>query len=385
MKYIKHILLIIGVLGLMIACSDDFDEAGAPVTDARAFGDPGSPGSSSGNGGNSNPDQSGVITAGEWSDLQEWDFWKSLINKQDFSTDLDTWDISLLKRYTLKVTDKVGKPLFDQKVEIKENGITMWTSKTNNNGIAELWRTEVGESVLVVNDELSIPNPKLFEDEINELQITLTGVQLEKAEISFVVDATGSMGDELDFLKVELEDIINRVKQSHSNISTSSVFYRDEGDAYVTRVSEFTTDIKSTVNFIKAQSADGGGDFPEAVHSALDKSINELQWTQGIKSKIIFLLLDAPPHNTSEVSQEYFELVSRASAKGIKIIPIVASGIDKPTEFLMRHTAILTNGTYVFITDDSGIGNDHLEPSIGEYEVEFLNDLLVRLVNESME
>jgi hypothetical protein len=48
----------------------------------------------------------------------------------------------------------------------------------------------------------------------------------------------------------------------------------------------------------------------------------------------------------------------------------------------MRSFAILTNGTYVFITDDSGVGNDHLEPTIGEYELEKLNDLLVRLVGE---
>jgi len=44
--------------------------------------------------------------------------------------------------------------------------------------------------------------------------------------------------------------------------------------------------------------------------------------------------------------------------------------------------AIATNGTYVFVTDDSGIGNDHIEPTVGEYQVEFLNDLMVRLVTK---
>ena len=71
--------------------------------------------------------------------------------------------------------------------------------------------------------------------------------------------------------------------------------------------------------------------------------------------------------------------------KGIKLIPVVASGIDKETEFLMRYTAIATNGTYVFITNHSGIGNDHLEPTVGEYEVELLNKLLVRLINSYLE
>ncbi|MEM8907449.1 MAG: hypothetical protein AAGD05_06350, partial [Bacteroidota bacterium] len=33
----------------------------------------------------------------------------------------------------------------------------------------------------------------------------------------------------------------------------------------------------------------------------------------------------------------------------------------------------------------SGIGNDHLEPTVGDYEVELLNDLLVRLIGEYIE
>ena len=42
----------------------------------------------------------------------------------------------------------------------------------------------------------------------------------------------------------------------------------------------------------------------------------------------------------------------------------------------------MTGGTYTFLTNHSGIGNSHLEPTIGEYEVEKLNDLLVRVISE---
>lgn len=51
----------------------------------------------------------------------------------------------------------------------------------------------------------------------------------------------------------------------------------------------------------------------------------------------------------------------------------------------MRFMAISTNSTYVFITNHSGIGNDHLKPSIGQYEVEKLNDLIVRLIKKYSE
>ncbi|MCF8362447.1 MAG: hypothetical protein K9G70_07470 [Prolixibacteraceae bacterium] len=96
----------------------------------------------------------------------------------------------------------------------------------------------------------------------------------------------------------------------------------------------------------------------------------------------MFLLLDAPPHYTQEVISSLESNLVQAAEKGVKIVPITASGIDKATEYLMRSFAVLTNGTYVFITDDSGVGNDYLEPTIGEFELEKLNDLMVRLVDE---
>ena len=41
-----------------------------------------------------------------------------------------------------------------------------------------------------------------------------------------------------------------------------------------------------------------------------------------------------------------------------------------------------TGGTYTFLTDDSGIGGSHLEPTVGDYEVEHLNDMLVRIIED---
>lgn len=113
--------------------------------------------------------------------------------------------------------------------------------------------------------------------------------------------------------------------------------------------------------------------------------MGELQWSSNAKARLLFLVLDAPPHHRPDVLNSLHKSIQAAAAKGIKIIPITASGIDKSTEFLMRFFAISTNGTYVFITNHSGIGNDHMEPTVGEYEVEYLNDLMVRLINEALE
>ena len=48
----------------------------------------------------------------------------------------------------------------------------------------------------------------------------------------------------------------------------------------------------------------------------------------------------------------------------------------------MRSIALLTNGTSFFLTDDSGIGNPHIQPTTDSLKVEHLNDMLVRTIVE---
>jgi hypothetical protein len=197
-----------------------------------------------------------------------------------------------------------------------------------------------------------------------------------------VVDATGSMGDEIQYLQAELGDVIARVKDSlaSSTIRLGSVFYRDAGDEYVTRTSNFSANIGQTVDFIRRQQADGGGDFPEAVDQALAVAVNELAWSAQAKARLLFLILDAPPHENPEVLASLQRSIRQAAAQGIRVVPITASGIDKSTEYLMRSMALATNGTYVFLTDDSGVGGAHIKPTTDQFDVQLLNTLLVKLI-----
>ena len=94
-------------------------------------------------------------------------------------------------------------------------------------------------------------------------------------------------------------------------------------------------------------------------------------------------MLDASPHaDQPEVIASIQRSIREAARLGIRIVPVTASGIQKDTEFLMKFFGLATNGTYVFLTDHSGIGGRHLEPTTDEYKVELLNDLLVRLITE---
>lgn len=368
---------------MMMSCSYDDNGASSRVD---GFFDGGSSNGQS---------QPGVITAGEWNDLNNWTFWLDLMQSNDYAKMPDYWSFYNNNRISVQVFSDNETPVVNASVELKRNNIVLFKARTDNKGRAELWvdltqnnsNEDFSNLIIDVNQgAVVVSNVKSYNEGVNTILTSLSDVS-NRIEISFVVDATGSMGDELEFLKTELLDVIKRIEAANpiASVYTSSVFYRDEGDEYVTKVAPFTNDLSATINFIKQQYAAGGGDFPEAVHMALDKAMNELQWSENAKTRILFLVLDAPPHYYNFVVKDLQSSVMQAAEIGIKIVPITASGIDKKTEFLMRFFSISTNGTYVFITDDSGVGNSHLEPSVGHYEVEYLNDLMVRLINQFAE
>ncbi len=161
---------------------------------------------------------------------------------------------------------------------------------------------------------------------------------------------------------------------------TAAVFYRDKSDAYLTIQSGMKKGINDAIAFIKKQNADGGGDYPEALNNGLDDAINKIKWSKDARARIIFLLMDAPPHD--EAKKEMALLIRQAAAMGIRIVPVACSGTDKATEFIMRSIALATNGTYLFLTDDSGIGNPHIKPTTDEFKVELLNNLMQRIIEQ---
>ena len=337
--------------------------------------------------------QGGLVTAGEWNDLDNWDFYQKTLMKEPFKGFPDDWQMYTNHRIAVAITAK-NKPAANATVTLFRNDTPIWTAKTDNLGRAELWvgafqkEKELNTALLRLKvNEQWVSTAAISETQVNRIALDETlPSPTNLVQIAFMVDATGSMGDELEFLKMDLKKVITEVQKTNTQlkISTATVFYRDEGDEYVVKHSPFTEDINQTTEFISQQRADGGGDFPEAVDKALVQ-LNQLQWQPEARTRIAFLVLDAPPHNKPAVINSIQYSVKTAAASGIKLIPVVASGIDKTTEFLMRFIAMYTNGTYVFITDHSGIGNKHLEPSVGEYQVEKLSDLMVRLIKKYSE
>ncbi len=272
------------IIALFTSCSmmkSDYSDIMPPES---SVGEPGADNGSDGEG--QQGGEAGRVTAGEWNDLSNWLFWSNLMTStqadqegNNFSQYSNYWSLFTNNRIAVNATSQSGLPLYDAVVSLQNNnGTTLWTARTDKEGNANLWigmsqlTNEIDTSSLffAINGQRIDGAVKITgwgeEVKINNLVASQTiGEARNNLDVAFIVDATGSMADEINFLKADLESIINEVssKSNTSGLRTSAVFYRDEGDDYVTRVSDFSASVKTTTDFISRQSANGGGDYPE--------------------------------------------------------------------------------------------------------------------------
>ena len=340
----------------------------------------------------------GMITAGAWVDNDNYQMWLDLFAQAadeksengkffGYTSPENSWGFNSLNR--VKVTVKSGETAVvgATVVASDEQGNPLFSAVTDAKGNAYLFTDVENGNITVTSGEGSATDT--FTEEERELSVDLSksANKLNVIEIMLVVDVTGSMGDEISFLKAELADVINKIAENNSDtaIKLALLFYRDDGDAVPFDYYDFT-DVTSESGLVaqqtalNKQAATGGGDYPEAVDEALELAVNK-QWSTGATTKIIFHVLDAPAHNGTQCKEKFLNATKTAAEKGIRICPIICSGAAGETEYTMREAAIYTGGTFIFVTDDSGIGGTHHDPGLPNVTVELLNSMMVRLVN----
>jgi hypothetical protein len=159
------------------------------------------------------------------------------------------------------------------------------------------------------------------------------------------------------------------------------IVYRDEGDHYVTRTYDFTGSVSEFRSTLATQRAAGGGDYPEAMHLALEQS-GRLSWRDRDAARVLFLVADAPPHD--RFAGRSLNAVQDLRRQGVRVFPVAGSGVQLRAEFVLRAVSFLTMGQYLFLTDHSGVGNPHATPHVPDYAVEHLNRLMVRMIAEQL-
>lgn len=231
------------------------------------------------------------------------------------------------------------------------------------------------------------PGISIFTDADREAahdRASIAPIAKTELDVTLLFDTTGSMGDELRFLQAEFGAIATTIKAKFPQTVPrfGLVLYRDHGDEYVARKFDFTQDLNAFRTNLDAQSAAGGGDWPEAVPEGLEEGV-ALGWrTTPEVARLMFWVADAPQHRGQESKVK--AAVDTAVQKGIHVYPVAASGTAADAELTLRSTAQITGGRYLFLTDDSGIGNPHAEPHIPCYQVTRLDGAIVRMVDSEM-
>jgi Mg-chelatase subunit ChlD len=379
-----------------VAPSDDAAESGDSsivLTGTRSGRSARRPARESGfSGGGGGEPQSGQLTAGEHDDLLNPELYARYVARSGGSLVgkgvpvLDTRRV-----FTVAVQDEDGRPVPFAAVTLTcADGNTL-TLDTVADGTAVFFPAvdRLGDSVRVGVSAAGRgagevrPVRVLGRSEAQRHRVTIPGAAraVTRLDLFLAVDTTGSMDDELEYLKSELRAIVGALRERHRelDIRVGLVVYRDQGDEYVTRTFPFTGDVEQMREQLAAQSSAGGGDLPEAMDEALARAVAQEWRPDAVRA--ILLVADAPPHDANV--PRAWAVAEAARARRIHIVPVAASGIDDLAEFVMRGMAALSQSRYLFLTDDSGIGNRHAEPAVDCYLVTRL-DTLVRRVLDSL-
>lgn len=200
-------------------------------------------------------------------------------------------------------------------------------------------------------------------------------------DVALVIDTTGSMGDEITYLQAEFRAISDAVTAQFPNVPQrwALIAYRDTSDDYVLSGADFGTSVTWFQGELAKLSAGGGGDFPEAPDQALAWAASHLTWNPAADSaRLVFWVADAPHHN--DKAGPMADAIRELRNRGVQVFPVASSGIDELTEYTMRASAQLTLGRYVFLTDDSGVGGEHKEPSVPCFVVTRLDQGMLRVI-----
>ncbi len=322
-------------------------------------------------------------------------------------------DRDVSERQLLEVTDAAGRPVHDAEVAIQRAGLSQPVMWARTDAAGRVWlhpraflpADAVSETrfAVAVRKGQSSARTVWSRGQAAALQVQLKevqAVQRPRLDLVFLVDATGSMADEIAKLKGSMRAVAAQIAQMPTtpDVCYGLVTYRDRGDAYLTRSHDFTHDLGAFQSALAQAQAAGGGDTPEALNEALHETVHGLSWRRDAV-RLVVLVADAPPHldycdKAPQTTQQtvcplYDRDMQAALAKGIKLFAVGASGLDPSGEFIFRQMAQYTAGRFVFLTyknakePSSGPGGETVH-DVKQYSVQTLDKLIVRLVGDEL-
>ena len=309
------------------------------------------------------------------------------------------YDLDVAERIMFLVEDRDGKPVANARVEIELAGQIISRGVTLADGTFQF------------NPSPATPAAAIFQASVTsgseraEVLIDRNGMRsittrLERAreipkpvplDILFIFDTTGSMGEEIHRLRATIELIyLNLTSMSTKpDLRFGMVLYKDIGDEYDTKIVPLTDDLEEFRESLNLVEASGGGDTPEDLQAALEKSLHEIEWdAEGIR--LGFIITDASPHLDYGQEYTYADASREARERGIKLFSVGTGGLPLSGEYVLRQIAQYTGGKYIFLTygeegesagGEAGSVSHHTGTN---YQTDKLEAIIIRFTKEEL-
>lgn len=329
--------------------------------------------------------QQGSLKGGEIDDNLDFDAFLQYLGNYTASN-VNRVDVS--ERYQIRVTDQASATIPNATVSFSLGNEVVYSGRSSSNGrvlfFPKAYGSATGDFLVTVDKGNTQATASLARGTSGITTIPLAmqrGTVPHQVEICFVLDVTGSMGDELAQIRTTLSTITSRIKSlpGDPGVRFSLVAYRDRGSDFVTKSYDFTADLDTFQTRLNNLAAAEGGDYPESVNEAVRVAANDMTWDMGDSLRLMFIVGDAPPHMDYDQDTPYDTSMKKASSKGIKIFPLGASGLDAQGEYVFRQLALFTGGKFLFITYGGATSHD-----VGIVQENNLDDLVVGIVKTEL-
>ncbi|MBN1406471.1 MAG: carboxypeptidase regulatory-like domain-containing protein [Calditrichaceae bacterium] len=297
------------------------------------------------------------LKAGFVDDNEQFNYFLNFL--QEYGQDLEYYPIKIEERIHLKILDRSHKSIPNANIKIRVNNKVCHKGKTYADGSFFIYPLQAELNAKSIDAEVEYQNQtKIIKIDRNGprqvdivLDVKRESYQSIPIDLLFILDVTGSMGEELERLKTSIEIINLNIASLNirPDIRFGLVSYRDQDDDFITKLIPFTSDLQAFQREINKLDAKGGGDDPEDLQSALKDAMQKMNWNdQGIR--LAFIITDAAIHLDYGQKYTYVRAAEEAKAKGIKIFSVGTGGLDIAGEYILRQISQYTYGKYIFLT-----------------------------------
>lgn len=337
------------------------------------------------------PGASGPLRAGSVDDNADFESYLAYLERLR-GLGVELRDVDPTGRVVATVVGSNGRPVAGAEVSVRQGGAEIATVRTVADGTVRVLPKLYGASATEPLD--------LVVDGVTVSARPGTAVTLEidrpggvegpvAVDVMFLLDATGSMGDEIDQLKTSIDAVSAQIDAlaSQPDVRFGMTLYRDEGDAFVAVSYDFTDDLAAFRTALADVQAGGGGDYPEAMEEGLAEALAKPAWRDPASTvQLMFLVADAPPQIGRKVPTTYVQSIQDAVGRGIKVFPVASSESDDQAEGAFRQVAQATGARFVFLSYGAGGAATGTNTDIAstDYEELSLDALVVRLVSEEL-